>query len=221
VAEELSTRDVRKLRAVSLLLASNDEELSALPASNDEVAIQETYRALAAEANIPYTGGVLIAALPGLAIPQSCFHPGWRFNLLVSPEDCISDDRMGVELNVDTLPGVAGSTLLTATGLWRWSDEARVDEMRSTGGSSDAQVQLARSYVRLADGGYTMSDIVDAALSLDKTSGSWPLPYGQTQEYVPADDPEGTIGRAAGEFIETFHLSFSPPVSPGVHHPRR
>jgi hypothetical protein len=221
VLEELAARSVRRLRAISLLLATTEEEASSLPSGEDQAQSQERYRILAAEANIAFTGGLVVATLPHLAVPERCFHPGWRFNLIVSPEDGVADDRIGVELNPDSLPGVAAAALVTASGLWAWSDEARIDTLTPDSGSSDAEVRLARSYVRIIDGAYSLDEIADAALTLDHSTGTWPLPFGESPGFVQADDPKSAIVGVGREFVEVFSLTFTPLKAPPVDPPTR
>jgi hypothetical protein len=221
VHEELAGRSIDRLRAVSLLVASSQEEAASLPSGAEEAAAQNTFRVLAAEAGVHFSGGVVAATVPGVLIPEHCFYEGWEFNLVVSPEDRIADDRMGVELSATTVTTVAATTLVTVAGLWRWSGDARIDSMKPARGSSEPRIQLTRTYVRITDGGFALKKIADAVLTLDGSTGTWPCPTGGSPPSVLADDPVGTVGSIANEFIDAFHLSFSPLQAPSPPPPKR
>lgn len=220
VQEELHSRDLKQLRVVSLGIAASDGDISSLPSGEDENDAQHAYRALAAETSISFTGGGLFAVLPHLQLPESCLFAGWEFNLIVSSEDRAVDDRIGVELNSKSLPLVVASALVTVSGMWRWSTEAIIDSLAPQMGSADPETRLVRTYVRLVDGGYLLDQVVEAALSLDRSSGSWPVAYGGNPPHEHIEDPERSIRRIAEGFIESFDLRFTPFEVPPPPPPR-
>jgi len=93
--------------------------------------------------------------------------------------------------------------------------------LRPEAGSSEPRVQLVRAYARIVDGGYALKKIVDAVLALDGSTGTWPCPAAGAPPCVLADDPIGTVGSATKEFVEAFHLSFSPLSAPSLPPPKR
>jgi hypothetical protein len=214
VHEELSTRAIGRLRVVSVALASAEEELPGLPNAMDEFTAQDQFRTLAAEANVPFSGGIVVGTLAGLAIPASTFHAGWRFNLVVCPEDAISDDKIGVALNTETLSGAVCACLATAAGLWRWSRGARLDDLKPRGGTSEPEVRLMRSYVRIVDAGRVFNDIADSALSLDRQDGQWSMPHSDAMDFVSAPDPKSTVEDLSADFVTRFGLKFTPLEKP-------
>jgi hypothetical protein len=221
VLEELSRRNIERLRVVSIALASTKEELSGLPSASDEFAAQDQFRTLAAEAQVPFSGGMVLGTLSGLSVPVSCFHAGWRFNLVVCPEDAVSDDKIGVALDVETLPGAVCATLATAAGLWRWSNESRLDELKPRGGISEPEVRLVRSYVRIVDGGRVFNDIADSALSLNRQDGKWSLPHSDAMDFVSAPDPKSTVEHLSADFVTNFALKFVPLKEPVAEPPTK
>ena len=221
VAEELAARNLTAIRTVSLVAITSDDEAEAAPTGAEELGRHNRFRQMAAEAAIPYIGGVIAAPSAGSIVPHRVFDAGFSFNFLVVPEDRVADDRVGVPVTAESLPASAACALAGATGLWFWSNSAIIDSVRPEGGSVDPRIRLIRSYVRVADGGSSIDDIVDSSLSLSQTDGQWPLPYGLVPAPLPADDPAGSISGIVGEFTRQYGIGFTPRQPPGVPPPTR
>jgi hypothetical protein len=214
VREELALRTIRTLRVVWLVLHGDPGDAEAIPSGTDMAGIQENLRLLAAEAGIGFVSGVVAATVPGSPLPERCFFEGWEFNLVVAPEDRIADDRMGVEVTSDSIVPVAASTLVSIAGMWRWCDDAPIDVLRAQEGSARPRIRLVRNFVRIVDGDHVVKKIADAVLSLDRSTGSWPIPIGGSPPCAVADDPVGIVSEVADQFIREFRLQYVPLESP-------
>jgi hypothetical protein len=219
IAEELAARNLTAIRTVSLVTITSDDEAQAAPTGAEELGRHNRFRQMAAEATIPYVGGVIAAPSAGSTVPHRVFDAGFTFNFLVVPEDRVADDRVGVPITVESLPASAACALASATGLWFWSNSAIIDSLRPEGGSVDPRIRLIRSFVRVADGGSSIDDIVDSSLSLSQTDGQWPLPNGLVPAPLPADDPIGSIGGIVNDFTQHYGIAFAPRQPPGVPPP--